>query len=1453
MYQISRIYIANAGYRLAWYPGLLLPFTDDKTDLPTQAIYNLANQGGKTTFLALVFSIFDTSQDRFLQTLANPAQHFVDYFDKDGLPGIIVVEWDMPSGDMVSPRKRLVTGQLVCLRKSGDGSGWTPDRYFFSFTANDALSLQDIPGPNLSGGQRGELRSREDCVRWLHETTQANKGNFQYLANQTDWKDLLTSSGLDVELLHNQVDFNRKEGGMDEAFLDFKSEYDFVRRFLLLTLDPIKAHDTQQLVASLCRKMAGRKELLDALAQMQKLSIAFQPFAKAAEEYQAAMAARETAARELGIADATLDVHIAQRSEQAETQTAIQRTKEAELAEQANLASAAEADTEALESERLGRESRQAQDLAEAADKRHMEAQRRLLRVGAAELQGEIIGLQTEVDGLERALAEANQGTAPLRQSVGEKAALYRRMLVDLADVARTEATELKKSAALAKQAEKQHEERRDAARRERQAALTTQTQANTRLTDADARRSTLIRECILRDDEQASAAVERVTAEITAIAAGIARFEDEAVTHDINGKAFLANALAREQEIKPVQHEFSLLSKEVEEGESTREALVHNRALAKAAGAEICNPDSEVLPGRAAELQRQEQGRWRDSELELSRLREGQASFDQTSLFGRDPDVVKVVRFLSDHGVAGTRAYADYIANTVPKAVTAREVALSNPGRYLGVAVPEPKDVAASKDLLDKAFLGLVRPVIVSTYDSSVEPSKGAVFVVGPADDSLWNKEAAAKRAMQLAGLIEIATSAADAAEKAANNALVAKTELNKYVAQFGEGKLTRLRAKVKGLGEQLTAAEQQISQMRQHAEDEASAARRDRAEASRLQKTEMPKVTSHLQALTGYLNDWESKRPAWQQQLLDATAAVLAAETAESSASAGMTKEHETFEEANRRAKSRDEAAVGYDEVCNGLSRADETFDVEAELKSKPRALPEMASEYEIALTALRAAESKTTAHLVGALESKGKQLKAKRGEYGRRYPAERFPMSEIGPMVGSNYRELERIAQSQVEQEHKNQIDAAGAVADVSARLNAHQKQQKHPDHIAADAASLNAEDLASTIERRRSDSKRATQFALEAKGASIAARNLVRELNRQLELYKGQRQALAGQSLDFSEAQPDASRFADVGTVAEEVGRLLLAHSTAKIAVETTEKRAGRALEVVTKLAMDETFSRADVEIAAMLLSNSLENSAADVSRIQTVIGSRIDSLNHDLSKMDEDFANATNALMALVGVATKIMRHAVERLKLPDNVPIVGGKSVFKMRTAVFSMSQEQKRPVLAAYMEELAADGNIPETGAQLAAQALMRLADNKLGLTLLKIVEIEEEQYVSVEKLTHSGSEKLSMALFLYFITMRLRYEEQPAASRAENGALLLDNPFAKATLRPIWVAIHSLAEAMKVQLIIATGMNEPETLSVFKRHLRLGRTQINNSTGRIHVKVTDFQVLPGPDKVAA
>jgi hypothetical protein len=77
----------------------------------------------------------------------------------------------------------------------------------------------------------------------------------------------------------------------------------------------------------------------------------------------------------------------------------------------------------------------------------------------------------------------------------------------------------------------------------------------------------------------------------------------------------------------------------------------------------------------------------------------------------------------------------------------------------------------------------------------------------------------------------------------------------------------------------------------------------------------------------------------------------------------------------------------------------------------------------------------------------------------------------------------------------------------------------------------------------------------------------------------------------------------------------------------------------------------------------------------------------------------------------------------------------------------------------------------------------------------------------------------------------------------------LVLDNPFAKATSRRIWEVIVGMAAAMGLQLIIATGVNEEETLSVFARHLRLTKSQQDRATGRLYVQVADFHYLGRQD----
>ena len=111
MQKITRIYVGNYGVNAAWYDGLIFDLTDAMTREATDALINLENGGGKTTFLSFVFSCFETSQDKFLKHLQNANHRFGQYFSGDGRPGFILIEWEMPPKVVGGSPYRLVVYQ----------------------------------------------------------------------------------------------------------------------------------------------------------------------------------------------------------------------------------------------------------------------------------------------------------------------------------------------------------------------------------------------------------------------------------------------------------------------------------------------------------------------------------------------------------------------------------------------------------------------------------------------------------------------------------------------------------------------------------------------------------------------------------------------------------------------------------------------------------------------------------------------------------------------------------------------------------------------------------------------------------------------------------------------------------------------------------------------------------------------------------------------------------------------------------------------------------------------------------------------------------------------------------------------------------------------------------------------------------------------------------------------
>ena len=116
MQRMSRFYLGHCGYRTAWFDGEILPLTDPVTDVPTDTILHLENGGGKTTLMSLIFSCFETEQNKFLKHLQEANNRFSQYFDQTGIPGFIAVEWVLPPRTAKGSPIRLVVGQAVSVR-----------------------------------------------------------------------------------------------------------------------------------------------------------------------------------------------------------------------------------------------------------------------------------------------------------------------------------------------------------------------------------------------------------------------------------------------------------------------------------------------------------------------------------------------------------------------------------------------------------------------------------------------------------------------------------------------------------------------------------------------------------------------------------------------------------------------------------------------------------------------------------------------------------------------------------------------------------------------------------------------------------------------------------------------------------------------------------------------------------------------------------------------------------------------------------------------------------------------------------------------------------------------------------------------------------------------------------------------------------------------------------------
>ncbi|MBK1781141.1 hypothetical protein JHL22_07920 [Advenella sp. WQ 585] len=273
MWLIKRVYIDGAGYEEAFYKDLTLDYigfaktaghatdtarnTQGKNAKKVLSTYQqLVNGGGKSTYIALLLSIFEPSVNDFTQYLANRRQskfHYRNYFHKE--LSVILVE-------MVNE-----SDQTLLLGHAHQRKGDEVDRIFFICDASD--NLLDTPFdevPSYSRAERDrELRPYANTLHsfegWLNFKAGGDAGvHWRKTGANKEWRSFLLEQRVNIDLIKTMVTFNSEEGGLTK-FIDYKTEQDFLGAFFACTM----SKDTTEQLRDLVTNEVDRQGELEAI------------------------------------------------------------------------------------------------------------------------------------------------------------------------------------------------------------------------------------------------------------------------------------------------------------------------------------------------------------------------------------------------------------------------------------------------------------------------------------------------------------------------------------------------------------------------------------------------------------------------------------------------------------------------------------------------------------------------------------------------------------------------------------------------------------------------------------------------------------------------------------------------------------------------------------------------------------------------------------------------------------------------------------------------------------------------------------------------------------------------------------------------------------------------------------------------------------------------------------
>lgn len=1464
MQKISRIHLANCGFRTAWYEAATFNLTAPGTGLPTDTIINLENGGGKTTLLGLVFSCFETSQERFLKHIQSKHNSFSQYFTHDGVPGFIIVEWLMPPRSAGGQPYRLVTGQAVSVRTTTETD---VDRMFFSFEERADLRLEDLPAPGLSGTP---VTSMNDFSRWIHDQQKKHADVFISHNRQAEWQRHLKDERLiDLDMLRMQVNFSAQEGGFDTGFLDFKTESEFLRKFLFLTSDTTKAEEARRSVVSVCELHRRKPQLQRRRDQLKKFRISLTTFADAARQYMEAVGTQRT----MLISGAQLVQALQARAADHRKAQAAELAFEKEQRTQVGAAvkDAALFLTDWITGTWVWHQKRvaQAKKRKDDADTlvSGLETQSKLLK--AARLQQEIVGIDARIQELD-ALAEAEVAELkPARDHVEIQGALLRRALF-------TEENRLKDELAALDGRSKQREERKTTLRSQKVRADADElrlTREQTGLQAAEnqrnARRLVLERDGVfIGTDESADAAIARHEAaagsyqrerDLHMAARDSARTQAGQYRTDGNGERVKAASL--DEQAKG-------LRTYIARGEAELERLGQLPALLSAVETDRVDPQSPALLPRLQDVITDSNRQKSLADVRLAELRATRQAIEDTGVAGFSHDVALVVQVLHAAGVRSAMAFNEYIARAVDDAAKAQALVLSDPARYSGVCVAQAEFAKAAG--VSWHVRKPSRPVMVSIAALDAVAAPEDRLVVPPEDASAFNIAAATRLAESLDSRLQEEEQRRAAYELRHAQTLKAAQELETFATTYGNGQLAEAAVKRATLEEDASVARIRASAL------EAEAAALD-AKAQQHDKaaTEHERLRSESAQAVQTVRQFQAEHEAGREGRLVRLAELVQelTEARESKAEVELALEElQAAHDADQTLRANTDVELRLvGEERGRIAYYNREYPAQEQLQQHPRPLTTLRDLYEDARANYQTEEKARLGSLSERIQGVKELRAGKTKEFTRDFSG--VNMADLKPYLPLDHEAELRTTEQQLVEARREQVEASGQHQSVGSESRKwHASNKQNIGTATSEFERHTTEELEPILEGLKQKIDAANDRMRAANEEANRASDHAREKLRAAESDE-QNESILRSGMGLPDHPAPALIAAEIGALVGEaptvpdltsvVLELNSGKQVSALLAEYTGKNAGVAklqtaargsFDALKTAAGDATFREVDPDVALQMMQNDFTAACTDALRLLEHLDDRISTTESTLTGMQADFDTCVEEVLGVVrGAITTLNKACSQEKCVPASAPYVGGKQVLKMRANFAAVTLDMRRAAMRNYLDVLADTLAIPAKGTDLIADAVARVYGKPLGLHVLKMSIEETEQYVPVEKISNSGGEGVVMAMFLYLVINQLRAENHAQVQKNAGGPLILDNPFAKATTAVLWRAQRLLASAMNVQLIFATATQDFNAIGEFQRFIRLRKAGQNTKTKRYHLEVANLQLSEAADEVAA